>query len=131
MRECVHNYVENLLALFNRTKSCFAEAEASERIRRALRHNVRGSTSCECGDIVYYRRQQSRNWKGPARVIGKDGKVIFLRHGSAVVRAHETDVLLENSVDVSPHNAHCPPPDSVTSSQNTSSSWSFRRGVQW
>ena len=117
-REGVHNYVENLLALFNRTKSCFAEAEASERIRRALRHNVRGSTSCECGDIVYYRRQQSRNWKGPARVIGKDGKVIFLRHGSAVVRAHETDVLLENSVDVSPHNVHCPPPDSVTSSQN-------------
>ena len=39
------------------------------------------------GDKVYYKRPGNKEWKGPGRVIGQDGKIVFVRHG-VVVRVH-------------------------------------------
>ena len=40
------------------------------------------------GDSVYYKRNDSNVWRGPAVVIGRDGKQILVKHGGACVRVH-------------------------------------------
>ncbi|XP_071118367.1 uncharacterized protein [Haliotis cracherodii] len=66
-------------------RKAFIEAESSERIRRALRHNIRPSESVyQTGDKVYFMKE--KQWKGPGKVLGQDGKTVFIRHGSTYVR---------------------------------------------
>ena len=52
----------------------FMESEASEKLRHALKHKVRPSTSItyKQGQLVYYKRRDSNKWKGPGTAIGKD-----------------------------------------------------------
>ena len=97
--------IDNLPALSGETRSeevarhlnvklaarkAFVECEASDKIRRALRHNVRESTTMiyESGDKVYYRRMKSDCWRGPATVIGKDAHQVIVNHGGHLVRVH-------------------------------------------
>ena len=68
-------------------RRAFIQAESSERIRRALRHQIRSTGGCfQPGQKVYYKRDGSQKWKGPGKVIGQDGKVVFVRHGNIYVR---------------------------------------------
>ena len=34
------------------------------------------------------KRPDNEEWKGPGRIIGQDGKIVFVRHGGVVVRVH-------------------------------------------
>ena len=51
---------------------------------------TRDATSKEfcVGDSVYYKRPdgKSKDWHGPATVIGTDSKIVFVRHGGQVLR---------------------------------------------
>lgn len=79
----------NHLNALHSSRRAFIKAESSERIRRALRHKIRASGECfQQGDRVYYKRDDDVKWKGPGTVIGQDGKVVFVRHGSIYVRVH-------------------------------------------
>ena len=71
-------------------RKAFIENESSEKLRRALRHNVRESSTAifESGDKVYYKRLESDFWRGPATVIGRDDHQVILKHGGSFVRAH-------------------------------------------
>ena len=65
----------------------FVMSETDEKIRRALRHNVRTSEELfNKGDKVYYKKEGQERWLGPATVVCQDGKVIFARHGGQLVR---------------------------------------------
>ncbi|KAG1673036.1 DNA polymerase epsilon subunit 2 [Nymphon striatum] len=82
------NFAKHLNAL-HAGRRAFIQAESSERIRRALRHQIRPSgENFEQGELVYYKRDDSHRWKGPGKVIGQDGKVVFVRHGSVYIRVH-------------------------------------------
>ena len=79
-------FARHLNALHS-SRRAFVKAESSERIRRALRHKIRASGEYyQHGDRVYYKRDDDHRWKGPGIVIGQDGKVVFVRHGSIYVR---------------------------------------------
>jgi len=82
--------VEENLRAMRAARENYVKAESSDRIKRALRHNVR--TSCEAnflnGESVYFKRDKVRQWHGPATVIGQDGKQVILRYDSQVVRVH-------------------------------------------
>ena len=81
-------FAKHLNALHS-SRRAFIQAESSERIRRALRHKIRASGECfQQGDRVYFKRDDDQKWKGPGTVIGQDGKVVFVRHGSIYVRVH-------------------------------------------
>ncbi|PIK39346.1 hypothetical protein BSL78_23810 [Apostichopus japonicus] len=73
----------------NSLQMVIIQAEASEKIRRALRHKIRSSGEVyQPGDKVFYKRDGSTKWRGPGKVLGQDGKVVFVRHGSVYVRVH-------------------------------------------
>ena len=88
----------------------FMKAECSERIRRALLRQTRPSLDpCAPGDKVFYKRPDSQEWRGPGKVIGYDGPVVFVRHGGSLVRVHrcrlrkfEEPLVPESTCDLAP-----------------------------
>lgn len=101
-------FANHLEALHN-SREAFIKAEASDRIRRALRSKTRNyERSYQTGDKVYY--QRDGKWKGPGKVVGQDGKVVLVRHGSVYVKVHLCRLTRQddgNSVEPKP----CPGPD--------------------
>ena len=41
----------------------------------------------ETNDQVYYKSEKDNSWHGPAKVIGQDNKLVFLRQGRFIVAA--------------------------------------------
>ena len=41
---------------------------------------------------MYYKRKDQPRWRGPGKVIGQDGSVVFIRHGGQYVKAHSCGV---------------------------------------
>ena len=62
----------NLNAL-HKSRENFIKAESSDRIKRALKHNIRTYSEVDFlpGEKVYYKRNKVKGWKGPAKVLGK------------------------------------------------------------
>lgn len=82
----------NISALYA-ARRAFAAADSSERIRKALRHQTRPfSGKFAIGETVYFKRAGSNEWKGPAKILGQDGVVVFLRNGAQLIRAHSSRV---------------------------------------
>lgn len=93
------NIAKHINAL-HAARKAFTEAECSERIRRALRKNLRPVLDdYRTGDKVYYKRLQSKEWKGPGTVIGQDGMVVFVKHGGTYVRVHRNRLRKEKAVE--------------------------------
>ena len=73
----------------------YIQAESSERLRRALRHNVRTYADgryCN-GDKVCYRRKNFKGWKGLGVVLGQDGQYVLIRDGGAYYRVHPRQLM--------------------------------------
>lgn len=92
--------MKNLVALHAARKN-FIAAESSERIKRALTHQVRtyADEVYENGDVVFYRRKGYKGWKGPATVLGKDGQYVLLRHGGGNFKVHPSQMIKKNRSD--------------------------------
>ena len=82
--------VANNLNAMHAARKSFIESEASEKLRRALRHQVRTSLadSYKNGDLVLYKRNESDRWRGPGTVIGWEHKQVLVKHGGTYVRVH-------------------------------------------
>ena len=65
----------------------YTKAERCERLKKALKAKIRVSdTIYERGDIVYFKKETEDTWRGPAKVVFQDSKVLFLRIGSIYYR---------------------------------------------
>lgn len=77
------------LSALHSARKLFIMAQTSEKIRRALRKQTRQTgQTYDIGDHVYYKRDEQAEWRGPAKVLGQDGAVVFLRHGGQFIKAH-------------------------------------------
>ena len=78
-------------------RHAYVKPESDEQIRRALRHPVR-ATEVELNeeDRVFYKRDDNNHWRGPGSIIGVDGKVAFIKHGSRLVRVPKCRLVLIN-----------------------------------
>ena len=78
---------EKHLNALHAARQSYTQLEADERIRRALRNKVRASEQTfEMGDLVFYKRDGNDRWLGPGKVVCQDSKIIFVRHGSSLIR---------------------------------------------
>lgn len=96
--ECPENpIVLGNLKTMQAARKAFMEAESSERLKRALKHNIRTNNGQKfvSGDIVYYKRNDSKKWRGPAKVLGMDSQQVLLKHGGTYVRVHTCRVMLQ------------------------------------
>ncbi len=72
----------------------FTKNERCERLRRALKAKIRiADTIYENGDLVYFRKEGEDKWKGPAKVVFQDSKVIFIRMGGTYYRVSANRLL--------------------------------------
>ena len=80
---------ENLNTM-NSARRAYIRSESSEKVKRALRHQVRtsGDEKFVTGDSVFYKRETSNKWFGPGSVIGQEGQQVLIKHGSTYVRVH-------------------------------------------
>ena len=90
------DFLVDSLKSMSAAKKAFIQSENSERIKRALTHNIRPSSHIKfvTGDTVYYKRNDSKKWKGPAKVIGTESQQILIKHGGTYVCVHPCRVLL-------------------------------------
>ena len=95
--------LEEHLSAMHSARRAFMKAESSEKIKRAIRHPIR---SCEevfnHGDRVYYKREDSRRWRGPGKVLGHLGSVVYVIHGSRLIRCASCRVIKVSSSDDPP-----------------------------
>ena len=68
-------------------REAFIRAESCEKLKRALNRKTRNINPMEyeVGEEVFYKREQEGRWRGPGRIIGKDGKIIIIRHQANVI----------------------------------------------
>ena len=85
--------VDHLNAM-HAARKAFISAEASDKLRRALRRQSRTATSLiyGLGDQVYYRRNDSKRCRGSGTVIGEENKQIFVKHGGIYLRVNPCHV---------------------------------------
>ena len=78
---------EHLNALHTARMS-YIQCEASKKIKTALKHQTRTATSksFQNGEMVYYKRRGEKEWRGPAVVLGIEGKQILVKHGGTYYR---------------------------------------------
>ena len=101
---------DNLNALHS-ARAAFIASENNEKIRRALLRNVRTSseiTYVTTRDLVYYKRDNSNEWRGPGIVIGQVSQQVFIKHGSFHIRVHPCRLQLlkpaTRTTDIIPNN---------------------------
>ena len=93
--------VADHIVLLHKTRIEYLKSESCEKIRRALRHNVRKQErQVSYGEKVFFRRSVDKKWHGPASVTGVDSSIVFLRQGGQVPRVHSTDVQAIEGSDV-------------------------------
>lgn len=89
-----------IVAAMHTAREEFTKSEASEKIKRALRHNIRVSNQAfNAGEKVFYRKEGLEHWQGPATVIGQDGKVVIIKHASHMLRTSPSRLLKALSYD--------------------------------
>lgn len=96
---------EHISSMYEARKA-FTQSECSERVRRALRKQTRSSRDelYSMGEKVYYKRPDKNEWRGPARVVGQDGVVVFARHGGQLIRVHVCRLMKVKKEDGTPCN---------------------------
>ena len=86
--------LRNHLNALHSARLAFLKSEANCKIKKALKHNVRKfSTNLEIGDSVYFKRKDQK-WRGPGKIIGKDGtKNYLVSRGGLIYRVEENVIV--------------------------------------
>ena len=94
--ECA-NYLKEVLTSLHAARQGFVQQQSSEKLRRALARKTRKIDHYINGDLVYYKRDSSNEWHGPAKVLGKDAQNYLLKNGGIYVRVHPCRMQLANT----------------------------------
>ena len=106
------DFLRNTLNALHAARQAFVKQEASEKLRRALSRQTRSYSDQVFGngESVYYWRNNSKEWHGPAKVLGRDGQQYLLKHGGVYIRVHPCRLQSccndQNISDLPPTNAN-------------------------
>ena len=100
--ESYAKYIEEHLQAMRKSRSAFIHSESSQRIKRALAHNLRSSNDEKylSGDSVYFKRENEARWHGPAHVVGQDGQYVLVKTQSSWIRVHPSKLILAKTDQV-------------------------------
>ena len=77
----------------------FIVVDSSAKVRRALLRKIMVKHEVyKTGDRVFYKKGKDEKWHGVGKVIGVDGKVIFVKHGRSYVTPSPTRMMKANRV---------------------------------
>ena len=89
-----------------KAREIFIKYEANERIRKALRHNIRNTEmeKVKEGDKVLYRRKDNK-WHGPGKVTHIDlrAKTVTVNHGGYLIKVHAVSLLKMPATQINEH----------------------------
>ena len=89
-------FSQHLTAL-HAAREAFTKVESDERLRRALRHNIRPTGDVKSiGDLVFFKRMGKENWRGPGKVVGIEGKNILVKQSSWTYNVRSDDAIIVN-----------------------------------
>ena len=93
--------IKEKLDTLHQARKNFIKAESSVKIKRALKHPVRtySEHNYETGEQVFFKRKNHKGWKGPGRVLGKDGNFVLVREGKSFFRCHPCHLCKINTRD--------------------------------
>ena len=81
-------YLSRNLAALHSARRAFIQQESCEPLRRALSRKSRNIPFFSNGVSVYYKWNNTREWHGPAKVLGKDSQNNLLKHSGIYIRIH-------------------------------------------
>ena len=97
LEETTTDILSKNCAARNKAREIFIKYEANEKIRKALRHNVRNTEIelLERGDEVLYKRKDNNKWQGPGKVTHIDlgAKSVTVNHGGYLIKVHAVSIL--------------------------------------
>ena len=69
----------------------------------AFHHQVRTypEENHEEGDKVYYKQKSTKGWRGPAKVLEKEGNFVLIRHGRSFYRCYPCHLMKVNHTESS------------------------------
>ena len=77
------------IGTFHSAREAFMKAQTSEKNKIALKKQTRQTREkYELNEEVHCQRDTDEQWKRPVKVLGQDGAVVFLQHGSRLIKAH-------------------------------------------
>ncbi|XP_063676591.1 uncharacterized protein LOC134812913 [Bolinopsis microptera] len=93
--------VANHLNSLHKAREAYVKVENSDRLRRALIGRVYEGTHQRFlpGDTVYFKRTNTKEWHGPAKVIGQDGTSVLVKNGGLLVKVHPCKMVLKQEAD--------------------------------
>ena len=74
------------------------QQESDDHLKRALKGRIREHKieKAKMEDKVYYKKEKEKLWRGPAVVIGRNGKNVIVKHGGLLkelARVHMTRIV--------------------------------------
>ena len=98
MEDGTRKLLKRHLKAIAESRKAFIECEANEKLRRAIKSKLRSTTSLiyELVDEVYYKSNDSNQWKGPGTIIGKENKQVIVKQGGEHMRFHPCRLKLRN-----------------------------------
>ena len=86
-------------------QALFRKADNEERLKRCLKSRIHYSNDefYFTGDRVFFKENGKLDWSGPAKVLGQEGKVVFLQYGNNLRRVHCTKLVKDRSEYESSH----------------------------
>ena len=98
--------VKKHLEQIHRARVLFRMADNDEKIKRALKAKINASDEIfvDHGDLVFFKEVDKQEWSGPSKVVGSEGKTIFLIYGNNLRRLHASCVILSGNEYSKPNN---------------------------
>ena len=92
--KCKDELIQRRIKAIFEARLAVAHVENQNRLQKALTITHAGKmVFVKEGEWVYYRMGEDPDWQGPGRVMGQDGKLIFIRHGRNYIVASPSRVM--------------------------------------